>query len=295
VNGIYDIGIGRWEHVKEKTGAAIIISESLGDRRQWEECVANQANNALLKGEISRSVDLFESLLFEARRRNNQLHLVWALEGLANHKLRFGETDQAVELLEEALKTLPRDVDQITEFEVYGLLSAARVRLNNITLAIDAAESAMKLINRSPTAYSMFQGYSGIAEVYLHLWCNSITESTTSTDSYEYSKIAFQAIKHFRSYARIFPIGKPMALRFEGIYYLLKGKSKKAENIWSKSLATAEQLEMPYEIGIAHYELGSHNFGDEMLQRNHLKLASNKFKQLGATYDLSRVEKLQNL
>ncbi len=124
---------------------------------------------------------------------------------------------------------------------------------------------------------------------------NSINESTTSTDSYEYSKIALQTIKHFRSYARIFPIGKPMALRFEGIYYWLKGKPKKAYNIWAKSLATAEQLKMPYEIGLAHYELGSHDFGDEMMRRNHLELAANKFNQLGATYDLSRVKKIPNL
>jgi tetratricopeptide (TPR) repeat protein len=280
INSIYDIGVGNWADVASKLENAMRISEEIGDRRQWEECVANLANNALFMGNVQQSKELFETLVHEARRSNNMLHLVWGLEGLANHKLRSGETDEAAELLNEALRSFPEDVDQITKFEVYGLLARALLRKGELPAARQSAESALNLLAGSPTAYSMFQGYSGISEVYIHLWENSGDD----TESRKNSGMALQSIKQFVSYARIFPIGKPMVYRFEGIYYWIANKHKKAINSWMRSLSAAERLEMPYEIGLAHFELGSHEFGKEIDQSKHLELAKLKFDQLGVRY-----------
>lgn len=280
LNSVYNIGIGRWADVAENLENAMIISENIGDRRQWEECVANLANNALLKGDVQQSKELFEALVYEARRSNNMLHLVWGLEGLANHKLRSGETYEAAELLKEALYSLSKDVDKITKFEVYGLLATAHLRLDKMAEARETAESALNFLDGSPTSYSMFQGYSGISEVYMHIW----ERSKDDIEIRKNSELALQAVKHFFSYARIFPIGKPMAYRFEGIYYWLGSKHKKAANSWMNSLDAAEQLKMPYEIGLAHFELGSHEFGEEIDQTKHMELARLKFDQLGVRY-----------
>jgi hypothetical protein len=45
---------------------------------------------------------------------------------------------------------------------------------------------------------------------------------------------------------------------------------------------------MPYEQGLAHYEIGRHSTGAE--RRHHLQRASDIFIQLNATYDLARVQ-----
>ena len=277
VNSLYNIGIGQWEDVARNLENALTISEDIGDRRQWEECAANLANNALLKGDVQQSKELFEALVYEARRSNNMLHLVWGLEGLANHKLRAGNAFEAAELLKEALHFHTKDVDKITKFEVYGLLASANLHLDRISEARESAEQALTLLDGSPTVYSMFQGYSGISEVFLYLWEKSSNDSASKRNS----ELALLSIKNFFSYSRIFPIGKPMAYRLEGNYYWKSSQYKKAANSWLKSLSSAENLMMPYEIGLAHYELGSHEIGEKTAQNKHMELARNCFEQLG--------------
>jgi hypothetical protein len=51
-----------------------------------------------------------------------------------------------------------------------------------------------------------------------------------------------------------------------------------------KSLSSAENLMMPYEIGLAHFELGSHEFGENIDQNKHMALARNSFEQLGVKH-----------
>jgi len=89
-----------------------------------------------------------------------------------------------------------------------------------------------------------------------------------------------------RRFARVFPIGQPHAWLCQGSYDWLNGKHSRAHRAWLKSIAHAEKLEMPYEEGLAHYELGRHAIGDE--RHRHLTRAIEIFERLGVMYDLEK-------
>jgi hypothetical protein len=59
--------------------------------------------------------------------------------------------------------------------------------------------------------------------------------------------------------------------------------------MWRKSLAVAERLKIPHEIGLAHSVLGQHAAGQDrhvLLQR-----AAEIFERLGAVHDLAQARR----
>jgi len=103
-------------------------------------------------------------------------------------------------------------------------------------------------------------------------------------------KLAWNACKNLRKYVRVFPIGEPRALLYEGLHQWLSGKQDKALQTWEKSLAVAEKLNMRYDIGLAHLEIGRHLPLEESNRRKHLDAATDLFTDIGAGYDLTRAE-----
>ncbi len=91
-----------------------------------------------------------------------------------------------------------------------------------------------------------------------------------------------------RQFGRVFRIGRPRAWLLQGRYDWLAGKPSKARKAWQKSLAAAERLAMPYDQGLAHYEIGRHITGTE--RQHHLTRAHAIFAHLGATYDVQQTQ-----
>ena len=290
INSLYEIGNGRWVEVDRDLKDALVKSEALGDWNNWEYCMVNLANNSLLSGDISNSLDLFEQLVQETRRRGNPLLMVWGMEGIANHKIRKGNNEEAIRILEDCLAHLARTADQITEFEVHGMLALARLRMKAYQEASDAAESAMRLITRKPTSYSMFQGFNGVTEVFLELWSNALQHMEGTHSQAKYRRLAAQALHQHQKFAQIFSIGKPDALRFSGMTAWLAGSPDQAVKNWQASLAAARALQMPYETGKAYYELGSHPIGDPKDRQEYLEKAIQLFSEVGSSYNSTRAE-----
>jgi hypothetical protein len=92
-------------------------------------------------------------------------------------------------------------------------------------------------------------------------------------------------------FAQVFPIGQPRAWLWRGLCDWLSGEPDKARTAWQKSLAAAERLAMPYEQGLAHYQIGLHLPLDAAARRDHLNRAADIFTQLDTAYDFGRVQK----
>ena len=148
----------------------------------------------------------------------------------------------------------------------------------------------MRLITRRPTSYSMFQGFTGIAEVFLELWGNALHHPKGTAGQEKYKHLVVQVMHQLQKFARIFSIGQPYALRFSGTAAWLSGSPGKAIKRWQNSLVTAESLQMPYETGLAHYELGRHENDNIERRQYHLEKAIQLFTKLDAVYDRTRAE-----
>jgi tetratricopeptide (TPR) repeat protein len=279
---VYTIGTGRWMELHEALAEAQGLFEQAGDRRALGDALTVQAMSSLYRGEFQRAAAGFDDVHQRGRRDENIQHQVWGLLGKAECLLRSGQLDEAAQLLDAALALLTDHPDQAEQLRAYGLLAIVRLRQGNPTAARQAAEQTAHRIAkfRAPTAHYLLEGYAGVAEVYLSLW-------ETNNNSGDTSRAARHACRDLRSFARIFPIGKPRARLWQGRLAQLSGRTEWAQAAWRAGLASAERLGMPFEAALAHAELSRHSAGEPQRQW-HLEQAQTLLHKLGIADDPTR-------
>lgn len=278
VTAAYDAGVGNWLPAREALGRAIEISNRLGDRRRWEQSLNTLATVGSMQGDLLGMASLFDSLYESAQRRGDVQYQVYGLLGRARCLLLTGDP-QALALLEKVETLLTRNVGRLEEIYGYGILALAHLRHGPTHQAQQAADRAARLILQSrPISYNLMWAYTSVAEVYLTLWEQTQT-SATQLDADRLSNQARQACQALATFADVFPIAQPSAWICRGLYEHLSAQPTHARALWRKGLATAERLEMPYEQGWAHYELGRRATGAE--REYHLARAQEIFGRLG--------------
>ncbi len=296
ITSVYDAGVGNWTRAREAVREAVEISNRRGDRRRWEQSLNTLATVACLQGEFAGIAPLFSDLYESARRRGDAQYQVYGLLGQALCLVLLGKVDQAASLLEKVQDLLGGKVGRVEEIYAYGLFALTYLRQGQSQAARQAADWATRLIAQSrPISYTLVHAYTSVAKVYLALWeANLAVQSVDDAHLVErrqLAELAGQACQALHNFARVFPIGQPAAWICQGLYEWLTDQPSRARQAWRRGLAAAERVDMPYEQGWAHYELGRHAAGAAPVElQKHLAQASEIFTRLGAALDLARVE-----
>ncbi len=288
VTSIYDTATGQWAKVQEACSRAVEICERLGHWRWWEESLLLLAIVAYRQGQFARSGALFGDLYTAALRRGAIPGQVWGLTGRLWSLLPSGILDETVPLLEAMPTGHLSHADRIC---IHSALAQTYLRKRDTARARQSAGLAAQLILQTPpTSQYSFPGYVGLAEVYLTLWENSGDEPPAERVALR--KLAGQTCRVLHQFARVFPAGRPHAWLWQGLYDWQAGKPQNAYRAWQKSIAYAEELAMPYEQGLAYYELGRHQPPHDANRRTQLMQAHEIFSRLGATYHVQHTETL---
>ena len=125
-----------------------------------------------------------------------------------------------------------------------------------------------------PNNYSELPAYAHPAEVFLTLWEDRYPEE-------DLPDWAGKACRSLQGYAKVFPIGRPRALLLHGRCAWLSGKPQRARAAWAQSLAAAQELDMPYDEALAHFEIGHRAEVDDPARLQHLGQATAIFGKLG--------------
>jgi eukaryotic-like serine/threonine-protein kinase len=243
-------------------------------------------------GDFRRGLELWTELYSTARSRGDRLQQAWGLNGQAEGLLRTGgveQADEAVALLNTALGLFMENIDQVSVLGSYGVLASAQLRRGDLDSARRAADDGLTLIEglSAPTGYYMLGGYSGVAGTYLALW-----EAGGNGDRDAVATRAARACRALRRYARTFPVGKPSAELCCGCAAWIMGNHRAARKAWSRCLAVASRLNMPYLEGLAHLEIGRHAAADHPDRHEHLARARDLFASSSTPFDLARAEQL---
>jgi len=99
---------------------------------------------------------------------------------------------------------------------------------------------------------------------------------------------ATSACRQLRRYTRVFLIGQPRRWVRQGTHAWLAHKPARAQRAWAKGLTAAQNLQMPYDEGLAHYEIGRH--APQAERHAHLQKAAEIFASLGARYDAEQAK-----
>jgi predicted ATPase/DNA-binding SARP family transcriptional activator len=291
ITGMWDFGFRPWAEIRKNTEQAIALYKRLEDKRGWGDSLTHLGFILYWGGQFAQGVDVGVELQTLGAESNNLEHQAWGLNLQAMNLLRLGKTDQAVARLETAQSLLPLITQsRVAEAINYGVVAIARLRQGHRQAAQQAGETAAHVIGQSlPTSFALLDGYVGSAEMYLALWEDAIFsgEEVEANPLKSAAKNACQAIRKFSWWQ---PIGRPRAWLSWGLYYWLAGKPRKAHQAWQRSLTHAQRLEMPYEEGLAHYEIGRHLPLDDPHRSERLMQACDIFDKLGAIYDLERAQ-----
>ncbi len=233
------------------------------------------------------SRDRYSDLRIPQFKHQTPAECLLGLDGGAINLIRLGKTDDALALLQKAEPFLTAVGDRLQVINHNGMVGMAHLQQGNFELARQAADSVASLLaHASPTICTEFDGYAGLAEVYLGLL---EAEEKSQIPSEASKSQARQACRALSQFARVFPMAQPRAALLQGLVEWLDGKPQSAHTVWRKSLAAAEQMAMPYEAGRAHYEIGRHLPAGDPNRKLHLTRAREIFSELGAGYDLSLV------
>ncbi|MGH2592281.1 MAG: AAA family ATPase [Anaerolineae bacterium] len=291
--GLYDIGIGHWAQAREALEQAIQIADHLNDQRQWGESAALRAYIVYHQGQFTDSRDQYIEVYARARQSRNLQFQAWGQWGQAHSLVRLGQLDEAVIALKTALEIIAELNDRGAEILATGLLAAAYLRQGERQLARSSADAVIRRVAESARRFSLadLEGHAGAAEVFLTLWETGGDQPPGERRALAASaRVAIQAARH---YARIYTIGRPRAWLLQGWYDWLSGDRRRAAQAWRKSLSVAGQLDMPYEEGRAHYEIGRHLDARDPARAQHLSWAGEVFDRIGAVYEAARAQAAQ--
>ena len=301
--GLYQSGVGRLAEAVATYQPAIDVFERIGHHRLWEDTSTLLAMALFPQGDLDRADRLYEAVYRSAVARGSERAQCNALLGRAETAIVQDRPTQAIDYL-ESVKVLAKQIGVGTEIWLYGLLARAHWRLHDAASARQAADAALALAAKTnPVNFYAREGYAGFAEVYLAMWESSPHPQPLShrgrqergagqaaPESDALRRSARRAIKALNKFAKVFPLAQPRALLWRGLSLWLDGKPDKARMLWEESLAEAERLALPYDQGLAHFEIGRRLTPDDPARAQHLNRAVERFAQIGAEFDRLRAQ-----
>ena len=170
--------------------------------------------------------------------------------GLALLRALDGRLPEAESLLSEALHEANPAASRSIAL---GVLALIRARQGNLPAALGSAESAIALAKGGSTfGYAGAAYFAGVFEAYL-----TVLEQAKKGDRDTGPALRGlrRATRHCRSWAKAFPIGRPLLLLYAGRQAQLMGQDQRAERLWRESEELARSMNVGLYAALAAREL----------------------------------------
>jgi tetratricopeptide (TPR) repeat protein len=256
----------------------------LGNRRLWGDSLGLLARTIRFRGELQHAGELYAEL--GGPRSGVMMHRIWALNAQALVALREGNLDQAMDFLNQARGLPGEKPEPQQEMITWAYLGIACLRRGELGRAREAADKAAALMEQvGASAYTHFEAFSAVAEIYLSLWEMQVDgESAAGKELATVARHLCDSLRRGTTKS-----GRASAWLYQGWYNCLDGHPRRAYKHWQKGLAVAEAVGMLYELGRIHLEMGRHAAPDDPARAEHLQRAGEIFEQMGANYQLERI------
>ena len=284
VTGLYNVGCARLDEARKDINRALRVYNNLEDRVQLGESLAIMAYIHYFRGEFSRCADYWGEIHTGASRSSDFQQQTWGFIGQAEVEMRLANPTtlaNAHAYAASAEVLLSHNIGQIEALRVNGVLAIIYLMLQDWDMAQNKAEQVLALIDQSfPGVMGIYEGWAGPTEVYLTLYERAIHQADDEALRHTLQKKADQACQTFQRYGRVFAVGRPRALFYQGWYQWLSGQSQSAYKLWQKGLKLGEDLNLPYEVARLHQKLALLDVLDANQQEAHLVQAHEIFDRL---------------
>ncbi|HYO73117.1 MAG TPA: AAA family ATPase, partial [Archangium sp.] len=286
-SAVCGLGSAWWEEVEGWAQRARRLADEARDFRQSEESRVVLSMAAQYQGRFRRCIQLADELEASARRRGSLQTRLWGALSRAGALVRLGRSEESLQALDVELVEAHTGVSE--QVVMQGVLALALLRQGQEARALEVAGRGLLLLRgMRPVAYWLHTGVSQVAEVYLTVW--EQRGGGTPRGQEALVRAAREACKSMRAFARAFEFGQPFVLLWNGLEAWLSGRPAAAHRAWERCVQRAVELEMPYEEGRGHLELGRHLPLGSPARCAHLLRARALFAELEASDDLARAE-----
>jgi serine/threonine protein kinase/tetratricopeptide (TPR) repeat protein len=287
--GVLALMDGRFAEARTELGVALARGRDAQDARIIALCLSLISQIATFTGRLEEGISILEQVSEVGRKSGNHQSQTWALGGQGWCLLALGQGEKAVARFEQR-RTLAEDYrHDPTERITHGVIADAYCFLGDRARARQAAEDTLRRIqDLRVVGFQFYMGYVATGETLFSLW----ERATAPGDRAELARSARRMCEKMQQYARVYRVGRPQALRFQGLLDARDGRLARARDAFREAAAEARRLGMPLEEGIAHHELGRHAANGDPAREAELATARTIFAGIGHRQWLDRVEQV---
>jgi tetratricopeptide (TPR) repeat protein len=238
-----------------------------------------------LQGSFVAGGELADELIATAVARSDRRFQAEGLVGKGYCALQMGDGDTALQSCTD-FREIASDESYLTDelrIKSQGLLALIHLSRGEWAQARAASDEAIRLTAERPTYAGTFVGYLGPAEVYLEAW-------ERDQPFRDEPARAAEALVRMKRFANVFPVGRPRWSILEGRSSWLRGRRGRAFRLWRRALALATELDMPYEEGLARFEIGRHLDPIDAERTTQLEAAREIFSRIHAARALAAID-----
>lgn len=288
--GTYKLGVGEWAASR----IALLKAKELAMKASDSHLEGN-AETVLAGLEYYRGRDFgasqqhYNSLVAQANKSGNHLHLTWATYGISFLHILRGEFEQAIHNAKDG-ETL--DPTPINIAHLNSIRAIANWRLGSEEEAAQNMANALSiLISLPPQVYSLLISYRILSQITFEIQEQGKTFNVPGwrTDT-EIQKTIATLQKLLKKFKPAFPMGEPALLHYQGLQKWMNGRREAAYKDWAASAQSARLLSMPWDEADALREIGKRSEGET--RKTNLEKALALFSSCQAPYDAVETKKL---
>ena len=272
---------GAWAEANRLLFQALQALDQPVDKRHWLQAVVVSTELSYLKGDWLQALSKASHTADMARQHGDkQAHITAKLyEGLVY--LRLGQGEAALPLLQTVMGEVETQVGLATEIFAGGVLAIGQWRAGQYGDALAMARHTLQRMWRcQPIAPWTFEGYSGVAELFLAAWQAGFAPC---------EKQAEQATRLFWRMGLLFPVFRPRAALWRGVYWWQKGRPWLAQWWWRRGLRQAKRFGLLFDEALLRYHIAQRLPLTDGRRPAHLAQAEAIFGRLDALYELEQI------
>ncbi|HSH02364.1 MAG TPA: AAA family ATPase [Anaerolineae bacterium] len=198
---------------------------------------------------------------------------------------RQGNPEEAFALAQESVAIMKQDQSSLGQLTSLAALLLIQVGTNRLSMAAHTAPQVTALLRDNDIyTFQLYEAPIALTEYAFASWTDESSDSQRAE--------AEQACTQLRHLARHSWANRPWAAISLGRFAWRTNRQAQALSWFQRAIDDAEELNMPYELGWAHYHLGRRLVGTDPVGRTHLKKASEIFERLGATQAQQQVDNI---
>jgi class 3 adenylate cyclase len=292
---IHSCGVGHWPIAEEDLTNSLEVFEHYADWAGWGLALQMLCRCAADQGDFHRLEELSQRLATPAVRRQALWEQIAAGNNLVEAILfTSNDLDRARELSRRGAEQLAVSGEISSEMVHNALEAVIEARSGNATATYAAARRALETMDATqPTSFGVHIAYAALPLALLT--CrerqrgdqDAAARDTAARDAAAI-ELTERALKAYRGFARVFPIGRARRLLYAGWDERLRGRLPQAIRSWRRARAEAVAMRTPYEEALAELELGSHCAAPLAKRRELLESSLETLTRLGVECDLER-------